>query len=60
MNKKGRTSTKLFCIDITTAIATIGTPILPIIKKGFRIFPLIKNPRGKAKSITAKNLKEIK
>ena len=35
-------------------------PILPIIKNGLSDLPLIKIPKGKAKTITARNLYEIK
>ena len=34
----------------------MGTPTLPVNKKGFKTFPFIKNPNGKASNITAKNL----
>ena len=47
-------------IDNTNIIATIGIPTLPIIKKGLSALPLIKIPKGNAKTITAKNLYEIK
>ena len=38
----------------------VGTPKLPIIKKGFSDFPLMNNPKGKASTITAKKRYEIK
>ena len=60
INSDGKIVLKSFWIAKTTEIAIIGTPILPKIKKVFRTLPCIKNPKGKASNITARNLKEIK
>tara|TARA_B100000795_G_scaffold60952_1_gene40840 strand:+ start:4368 stop:4619 length:252 start_codon:yes stop_codon:yes gene_type:complete len=56
----GKKFSSLKLITNTIRIAIIGTPKLPKIKNGLKTFPFIKNPSGKAKSITARNLYEIK